>query len=375
MRFSAIFIKETILIIRDKRALFLTLVFPIFMLLLYSYGVTFDIKHVPVAVLDYSQTQTSRELIQKLSASGYLDVQYMVKDYTEIEKLLVESKIILALILYPDFAEKIKKGETAPIQVITNGSDANTGSVALGYQAGILASYGIDLSTQKLVKAGIQPSSIPNIGERTRMWYNPELKSTYFVVPGVIAIVAMLLGSLLTANSIVREKESGTIEMLISTPVEPLELIMGKIAPYIVVAFLDIILVMVLANVGLGVPIKGSIPLLLGASFLYLLCALGFGLWASAVANTVSTAQFIVAFTGLLPSILLSGFIFPIESMPKAVQLVTYIVPARYFIVILRGIFLKGVGINILWPQFLFLLIFGVLLVIISAKRFRKRID
>lgn len=207
------------------------------------------------------------------------------------------------------------------------------------------------------------------------MWYNPELKSTYFVVPGVIAIVAMLLGSLLTANSIVREKESGTIEMLISTPVEPLELIMGKIAPYIVVAFLDIILVMVLANVGLGVPIKGSIPLLLGASFLYLLCALGFGLWASAVANTVSTAQFIVAFTGLLPSILLSGFIFPIESMPKAVQLVTYIVPARYFIVILRGIFLKGVGINILWPQFLFLLIFGVLLVIISAKRFRKRID
>lgn len=375
MRFSAIFIKEAILIMRDKRALFLTIIFPIFMLLLYSYGVTFDIKHIPVAFLDYSQSQSSRDLMQKLNASGYLDVRYIVSGYDEIEKLLLKSKIILAFIVPVDFEKKLKKGETASIQVIVNGSDANTGSVALGYQAGILASYGAELSTSNLRRRGLQPSALPGVSERSRMWYNPELKSTYAVVPGVIAVVTMLLGSLLTANSIVREKESGTIEMLISTPISPFELIMGKVAPYIIVALMDIILVMGLAYLGLKVPIKGSIVLLLGASFLYLICALGIGLWASAVANSVSTAQFIVAFAGLLPSILLSGFIFPIESMPKIVQIITFIVPARYFIAILRGIFLKGIGLNVLWPQMLFLLIFGTLLLFISARRFRKRLD
>jgi len=375
MRFIAIFIKEAILITRDKRALFLTVVFPVFMLLLYSYGVTFDIKNVPTAVLDYSGSPVSRELIQKLNSTGYIDIKYNVRNYEEIYELLITSKIILAFIIPPDFAEQVNAGQKTQIQVIANGSDANTANVALGYQAAIISSYGSELVQSNLAGKGLAQLSIPNIQERTRVWYNPEMKSTFFVAPGVMALVLMILGSLLTATSIVKEKESGTIEMLISTPIHSLELITGKMAPYVIVSFIDVLIVIIIASLGLGVPIKGNLFLLLFGSLLYLICALGIGLFASTVTTTVSSAQVVVLFAGMLPSILLSGFIFPIESMPVFVQAITYIVPAKYFIAILRGIFLKGIGLNILWPQFLFLFVFGILMLLLPASRFKKRID
>jgi ABC-2 type transport system permease protein len=375
MRFFAIFIKEAILITRDKRALFLTIIFPVFMLLLYSYGVTFDIKNVPTAILDYNGTAVSRELIQKLNSTGYINVKYNVTNYEEIYELLITSKIILALIIPPDFEEKTSIGQKTQIQVIANGSDANTANVALGYQAAIMASYGADLVQKNLSGRGLAQLSIPNVQERTRVWYNPEMKSNIFVVPGVMALVLMILGSLLTATSIVKEKETGTIEMLISTPIHSLELIIGKMAPYVIVSFVDVLIVIIIASLGLGVPIKGNLFLLLIGSLLYLICALGIGLFASTLTTTVSSAQIVVLFAGMLPSILLSGFIFPIESMPVFVQAITYIVPAKYFIAILRGIFLKGIGLNILWPQFLFLLIFGTLMLLLPASRFKKRID
>ncbi|MCP4580041.1 MAG: ABC transporter permease [candidate division Zixibacteria bacterium] len=375
MRFGAIFIKEAILITRDKRALFLTVMFPVFMLLLYSYGVTFDIKNVPVAVLDYSHSATARELIHKVNATGYLEVKYNVTNYDKIHELLTNSRITLAFIIPTDFEKNIKTGQKTNIQVIANGSDANTANVALGYQAAILSSFGAELVKTKLIQNGMLATAVPQVRERTRIWYNPEMKSTFFVAPGVIAVVVMLLGSLLTATSIVREKESGTIEMLISTPIHPFELVMGKIAPYIIIAFIDVLIVILVASFGLGVPVKGDLLLLLGGSFLYLLCALGIGLLASAVTATITSAQLIVTFTGLLPSILLSGFIFPVESMPKFVQFLTYVVPAKYFIIILRGIFLKGIGLSVLWPQFLFLAIFGTLMMLLPASKFKKRID
>jgi len=375
MRFAAIFIKEAILITRDKRTLFLTVVFPVFMLLLYSYGVTYDIKNTSTAILDYSGTPASRDLIQKLNAAGYLTVNYNVTNYEEIYELLITGRVILAFIIPPDFEEQINAGRKTQIQVIANGSDANTANVALGYQAAIISSYGAELVRKNLALNGLVQPSIPNIQERTRVWYNPEMKSTFFVAPGVMAVVVMLLGSLLTATSIVKEKESGTIEMLISTPIKSLELIAGKMAPYIIVSFIDVLIVIVVASLGLGVPIKGNLFLLLAGSLLYLVCALGIGLFASTITTTVSSAQVVVVFAGLLPSILLSGFIFPIESMPAFVQAITYIVPAKYFIAILRGIFLKGIGLNILWPQFLFLLVFGLMMLLLPASKFNKRID
>jgi ABC-2 type transport system permease protein len=345
------------------------------MLLLYTYGVSFDIDHVKSAVLDFSRSPSTRSIIQKFNSSGYLDVIYDVNSYNDIQELLIKSEIILAFVFPPDFEENIQKGRPASVQVIANGSDANTASVALGYQAAILASYGANLAQQNQDAAGIAKISLPGVNESTRLWYNAELKSTNFIAPGVIAVVSMLLGALLTATSLVREKESGTIEMLISTPINSLELIAGKMTPYVIISFIDIVIVILVAHFGLDVPIRGSILLLLFASLLYLICALSLGLLASAITATVSASQFIVVFTSLLPSILLSGFIFPIESMPRVVQLITYVVPARYFIIIMRGIFLKGIGIEILWPQFLFLAVFGTLIMTLSASKFKKRID
>jgi ABC-2 type transport system permease protein len=375
MRYWAVFSKETTLILRDTQALIMTLFFPLFMLILYGYGVTFDINNVPAAVLDYSSGPTSRDLIQKINASGYITANRVAVNYDEINEMLVKGEIILAFVFPPDFENKIQRGDPAAIQVLVNGSDANTGSIALAYQAAIISSYNVSLMIEKAGRQGVSAKTISLISPRTRIWYNPELKSVQFVAPGVIAMVMMVLGSLLTSTSIVREKESGTIEMLIATPINQLELVLGKISPYIAVSLIAVVIVVLFSHFVMGVPIKGNLGLLFLGGLLYLTCALGFGIFSSAVANTVNTANILAVFISLLPSILLSGFIFPIESMPRAVQLVTYIVPARYFISILRGIFLKGVGLLTLWPEFMFLLIFGTVLLLISASLFKKRID
>jgi len=374
MRLKAIFLKEMILIARDKRALFLILVFPVFMLILYSYGVTFDIKNVSTAVLDYCAKPASRELLNKINSTEYLNIEYYAENYDDIYRLFLENKIVLALVIPPDFDKKIALGQKTKIQALVNGSDANTASVAMGYQAAIISSYGAELVRENIAKRGLASATGGGVIEKTRIWYNPELISINFIVPGVIAVVMMILGSVLTSTSIVREKETGTIEMLVSTPIRSQELIIGKILPYVIVSFIDIIIVIAIAHFGLKVPLKGSVSLLMFGSLLYLICALGVGLWTSNISNTVSSSQIIVMFLGLLPTVLLSGFIFPISSMPTVVQAITYAFPARYFIVVLRGIFLKGVGLDVLWPQFLFMFVYGLALLVLSIAKFKKKI-
>jgi ABC-2 type transport system permease protein len=375
IRFWAVFSKEAILILRDRRTLFMTVFFPVFMLLLYSFGVTSDINMVPSAALDFSGGPSARELIQKMNATGYINIKYAAGSYDELSRLLVEGDIVLGFVFPADFERKVKSGQPTTIQVLVNGSDANTASVAMAYQSAILTTYNTELIYEKAYRAGQANLSSPGVVAQTRIWYNPELKSIYYMAPGVIAMVMMVLGSLLTATSIVREKESGTIEMFIATPIRRMELVLGKIIPYVIVSLVGVVILLLVSYFGLRVPIKGNLGLLFLGILLYLTCALGYGLFASAVSNTVSSANFIAVFSSLLPSILLSGFIFPIESMPPAIQLFTYTVPARYFIVILRGIFLKDVGMSALWPQYLFLLIFGSGLLILSASLFKKRID
>jgi ABC-2 type transport system permease protein len=375
MRFWAVFSKETILILRDRYTLVMTLFFPLFMLVLYGYGVTVDIKDVPAAVLDYSGGPAARDLIQKINATGYIKTEFYAHNYDELNDLLVKGDIILALVFPVDFESKIRQGVPTTIQVLVNGSDANTASVAMAYQSAIIASYNVSLMISAAGRQGISTKGVSIISPQTRVWYNPELKSIFFIAPGVIAIVMMILGSLLTSSSIVKEKETGTIEMLIATPIHRLELIVGKISPYIIVSLVAVMIVLLFSHFVMGVPIKGNLGLLFLGGFLYLTCALGFGIFASAVTNTISAANLLAVFSSLLPSILLSGFIFPIDSMPHLVQLITYTVPARYFITILRGIFLKGVGLATLWPEYLFLFIFGTSLLLISASLFKKRID
>lgn len=353
----------------------MTVIFPVFMLLLYSFGVTSDINKVSSAALDYSGGPSARELIRKMNATGYINIKYDVNNYEELDRLLVKGNIILGFVFPADFERKVKGNQPTSIQVLVNGSDANTASVAMAYQSAILASYNAGLILEKAMRSGQVKDSSPGVIAQTRIWYNPELKSIYFIAPGVIAMVMMVLGSLMTAASIVREKETGTIEMFIATPIRRMELVFGKITPYIVVSLAGVFILLIVSYFVLKIPIKGNLGLLFLGILLYLICTLGYGLFASAVAKTINTANFIAVFASLLPSILLSGFIFPIESMPRFIQLITYSVPARYFIVILRGIFLKGVGLAALWPEYLFLAIFGSILLTIAASLFKKRLS
>jgi len=367
--------KEFVEIRRDPRTLGMVLVLPVMMLLLYSYAVNFDIKSVKTVVYDLDNSKQSREFIGKFKNSDYFQVRY-IKKYDDIDKQLDSGKAKLALCIPANFSRELVKGKTTPIQVIVDGSDANTATVVIGYLNQIVIKYSTKISMSTFWARGfpIERNFSP-IKVQTRVWYNPELKSINFIVPGLIATIIMMLGAISTSLSIVSEKERGTFERLIVTPVRPYELVIGKILPYIVLAFTDVILCLLVGKFWFKVPMKGSITLLLCLSTLFLFSALGLGLFISAIAKNQRVAMLLSMLISLLPTFLLSGFVFPIENMPRVLQLVTYLVPARYFLEILQGIFLKGVGLNVLWTDVICLLIFGLVMVLISVVKFHKRLE
>ena len=369
MRLFAIVKREFITVLRDRRSLFLAIFFPLMLLVIYGYGVTFDIKHVATAVYDQSKSPKSRELIEKFTSSGYFVLVDIVDSYRQLEELLVNDEIVLGLVIPPDFASKIKSKAGGAVQILVNGSDANTASVAMGYQAAVF----FDFTRSNLdLPADLE---FPSVVERTRIWYNSQLKSSNFIVPGIIAIVMMLLGALLTSNAIVKEKESGSIEQIVASPVKSWEYILGKIAPYILISFIDVCLVVAAGYFVFKVPIRGNLLYVGMFSVLFLANALGIGLFVSAISRNVTYSQLLAFLISLLPSILLSGFIFPISSMPTIIQGITYLVPARYFLVILRGIFLKGVGPEVLWPQGIFLLANAMVFLGLASLKFKKSLD
>ena len=367
--------KEFVEIRRDPRTLGMVLVLPVMMLVLYSYAVNFDIKSIETVVYDLDNSKSSRELIGKFKNSGYFKIGY-IKRYDDIDKQLGNGEAKLALCIPADFSRKLAKGGIALLQAIVDGSDANTATIAIGYINQIVQLNSIKISMSALWEHGFQvEQSFPPIEIIPRVWYNPELKSVNFIVPGLIATIMMMLGTISTSLSIVSEKERGTFEKLIVTPVRPYELVIGKMFPYIILAFIDVIFCILVGKFWFKVPIKGSIPLLLCLSTLFLFSALGLGLFISAIAKTQRVAMLLSMLTSLLPTFLLSGFVFPIENMPKALQLITYLVPARYFLTILRGIFLKGVGLRVLWIDVIWLLIFSMVMVFISAVKFQKKLE
>jgi len=361
--------REIISVWRDKRSLYLVIIFPLMLMVIYGYGVTFDIRHVPMAVFDQCQSPKSRELIGKFSASGYFTLIESADSYDRLEDLLVRDVITLAMIIPPTFQSDISAAKGGVVQILANGSDANTASVAMGYQAAVFTEFTLD-------NIHLPPNlTIPSVAERTRIWYNSELKSSNFIVPGIIVIVMMLLGAILTSNAIVKEKETGTIEQIMASPIKPWEYVFGKIAPYVLISLFDVFLVVAAGHIIFNLPVRGSLFVLTLFSILFLINALSIGLFVSAVSKTVVTSQLMAFMISLLPSILLSGFIFPITSMPPVIQGITYIVPARYFLIILRGIFLKGVGVSILWPQSLFLIANSAIFLTLAAVKFRKTLD
>jgi ABC-2 type transport system permease protein len=369
MRFLAIAKRESIGMMRDRRSLFMVVFFPLMLLIIYGYGVTFDIKHVPMAVWDQARNPKSRELIDNFTSSGYFELREYVSSRHRLDGLLINDEIVLGLIIPPDFAENLETLEGSKIQILVNGSDANTANVSMGYQAAVFSSYVEDnLDFPELIK-------VPSVQARARVWYNPELKSANFIVPGIIVIIMMLLGALLTSNAIVREKETGTIEQIVASPVKRWEYIFGKITPYIFISLFDVCLVVAAGYFVFGVPIRGNLLYLGLFSVLFLANALGIGLLVSAMSESVVSSQLLAFLISLLPSILLSGFIFPISSMPTLIKGITYLVPARYFLTILRGIFLKGVGPEVLWPQAIFLVANAALFLWLASVKFKKRLD
>lgn len=373
-RLLAVCRKEFIEIYRDPRSLIMVLLLPIMLLILYSYSLDFDIKAVKTAVYDPDRSTYSRELIAKFKNSDF--VIHYIDNYNDVEKMLNNRKARLALCFPSDFSKKLLKGEPAPLQAILDGSDANSATIIIQYVTQIAQQMSVDIAISYMQARGINmEGKFPPIKAEPRSWYNPELKSINFLVPGLIAIVMMMVGTISTSLSIVGERERGTFEKLIVTPVRPYELALGKIIPYILLTFIDIVLCLLVGVIWFKVPFKGSVSLLMSLSVIFLFSALGLGLLVSAVVNTQRLAMLLSATVSLLPSFLLSGFAFSIDDMPRFLQIVSYFVPAKYFITILRGIFLKGAGLKILWPDVIWLLIFNMLMILISSLKFRKKLD
>jgi len=364
--------KEFVEIYRDPRTLIMVLGLPTFMLILYSYAINFDLRHIKTVIYDIDNSRQSREFIGEFKNSGYFSIIYTQR-YDDIEQYLDNGKAKVALCIPQDFSQRIMRRQRASVQAIVDGSDANAATTAISYVNQITQAYAVNVSLSSLGIYSSQFSrAFPPIKMQPRIWYNPELKSMNFVVPGMIANIIMMLGTILTSLSIVGEKERGTFEKLIITPIRSYELIIGKILPFAMLSLFDVVLCLLVGKLWFGVPFRGSLPLLLFLSILFLFSTLGVGLLISSIAKTQRVAMVMSMLTSLLPTFLLSGFAFPIENMPRALQIVTYLVPARYFLDILRGILLKGVGLRILWTDALCLLLYSGIMILISAVRFRK---
>ncbi len=373
-RLLAIIRKEFIHIIRDPRTLIVMFVMPLMQLILLGYAATSDVRNIPIAVLDQSRTPQSRHLIDSFVQSGQFSMARMAGSEQELAQLVDAGTVRAGLILPPTYAADLVGGRGAQAAFVLDGSDPSVASSALSSARLIGQVEATNVQQQMLARRGGGFTLSPPMEVRTRVWYNPDMLSAVFMVPGLIGLLLQMQSQLLTSSAIVRERERGTIEQLIVTPIQPFELIVGKILPYAVLALLITIEVLVIGTFWFGVPIKGSILLLLGIACLFLLSNLGIGLFISTVAHTQQEAM-LLTFLMLLPSVFLSGYIFPIAAMPRALQIVSGIVPLTYFLVVVRGIVIKGVGIPALMPQIIALAIFGAVLIVLAATRFRKRLD
>ncbi len=373
-RLMSIIRKEFIQIMRDKRTLVIILIIPIMQLFLLGYSATNDIRNIPMAVVDQCQCSESRELLDAYRVADYFKLEYTATSEDQLRGLIETGKIKVGMLIPPDYNTRLGEGQ-AQVAIILDGSDATAGSTALSAATLIGQAKSTELMVERLSTSGIDTSRLqPPLEVRTRVWYNPDLVSSYFMIPGVIGMILFAITSILTATSVVRERERGTIEQLIVTPIRPWELITGKIIPYVLLAFIDTFEVLLLGNWVFGVPVRGDLGLITFCSGLLLLSGLGIGLFASTVANTQQEAMLITWMT-LLPSIFLSGFFFPLQSMPLVLQWVSYIIPLRYYLVIIRALLIKGVGISAIWQETLALALFGLVIMLAASLRFRKRLD
>ncbi len=366
--------KERLDFRRDPVRLRAAIVLPVIQLILLGYAVNLDVKKIPMVVYDADQSVESRRLVERFTSSGYFVLQAWLDDSRAMDSWLDRGDAAFALVIPRGFASDLQAQRTVKLQAIVDGSDAAFGARSLNYAVLIMQAFSRNIVMERLQRMG-QADRRVGISVRTRAWFNPELQSRWFFIPGVLALVLMVITMAGTAVSIVREKEFGTMEQLIVTPIRPYEIILGKLIPAAGLGMLDVLLILAIVRFIFRVPLEGSFWLLLGLCALFLLTTLGLGLLISTVAHTQQQAMMTAMFFAMMPMLILSGFVFPIENMPYVIQLITYLLPLRYFFTIVRGIFLKGVGLDVLWDEALALFIFGAGILILSIKRFHKRLE
>ena len=363
--------KEFIQVFRDPRMRMVILGVPVIQCLIFGYAVTMDVRHVRLVVVDHDGTPATRALIARFTGSDYFDAVASTDDETRARRLIDAAEASAILQIDAGFSADLAAGRTAAVQLVVDGSDSNTARMVLNYSATIVSGYGNAVLVDRAGRQTGRTLSTGAVDLRSRAWFNENLESRNYFVPGIMAVLVMLVTLMLTVMAIVREKEVGTIEQIMVTPIQPVEFILGKCAPFVVIGFIDVLLVTAVGVFWFEIPIRGSLLLLLASTALYLMSTLGIGLFISTVSSTQQQAM-MTTFFFFFPAMLLSGFIYPIANMPAAVQWLTFVNPLRYYLIIIRGVFLKGIGADLLWPQMAALFVLGLGVLTFAVKRFHK---
>lgn len=360
---------------RDPKMFMVVLIAPIIQLIFLGYAANRDIKNVDTAVFDMDKSSTSREFVRSFEKSGYFSVKYNLNDYKELTELVDDGKVIVGLVIPVDFEKDINKKRTAKVQTIFDGSDGNKASIAAGYVLGIASGFASGIAVEDIERAGLKTQLFSSVEPESRVWYNPNLTTRNYMLPGIAGLILIIITTNLTSLAIVKEREIGTLEQLIVTPLKPYQMISGKLIPFTIMGFVSMSLVLSVMRYWFGIPIKGSVPFLFVSSFAFMLSTLGLGLFVSTVSRTQQQAMITSAFLVIMPMIFLSGFSFPVENMPPLIQYITYIIPLKYFLIIIRGIVLKGLGFGDLWQECTILFLMGVFILVMSSLRFRKKLE
>jgi ABC-2 type transport system permease protein len=368
-RVAAIAHIETLMILRDKRSLGLAFILPLLLLILFGSSLSYDVKNIPLAIFDQDRTPASRALISAFQGSPYYHIIAVREGYPALIRDLDQGKAIVVMIIPPDFAKRLNRDQKVQIQFVLDGTDSTTAGISLGYIQGIMERH-----NRTLRREAAQHSAELPLELAVRVWFNPEMESRNFIVPGLIAVILMIIVALLTSLTLAREWETGTMETLLSLPIRPIEVVIGKIVPYFVIGIINVTILLLASLFIFRIPLRGSIPLLYLFAVIFTVGVLGLGIFISGVAKRQILATQLAIITTMLPTILLSGFIFPIRNMPLVLQGVSYLVPARYLIRALKGIFLKGIGLSVLYPPLLLLVAFAVFIVWLAARQVPRQI-
>lgn len=366
-RFIGFLKKEFYHIFRDKRSMLILFGMPIVQIMLFGYVINTDLKDVKMAVLDHSKDEYTAEIINKITSSGYFQLSNNLKSGEQVDAIFRKGDVKLILVFEPDFGKKLVKNSKANVQILTDASDPNTANLEVSYLQGILQNYNVEINKDKQLPSSVQA--------RSRMYFNANLESVFMFIPGIMATILMLVSAMMTSISIAREKELGTMEILLVSPLNPLQIILGKVTPYLALSFINALVIVGMGYFVFGVPVLGSFALLMAESVLFIFLALSIGIFISTVAKSQQVAMMLSMFVLMLPTIILSGFIFPIRNMPVPLQIISYIIPPKYFIVILKNIMLKGVGFEYVWKETLILLAMTFGFIGLSLKKFKIRLQ